>query len=73
MPTPYQVIAQRQQTSINAANQFVRQWEITFTIPSGATGTVDIPNAQYSAEYIHSVIQPVADQMAAVEKLGGLS
>lgn len=69
MAATYRVIAQTQSTELTRDGRFIDVMEITFEIPSGATGTVRIPVATYNAQTAAAELEQRAGAMIDVENL----
>lgn len=69
MADNWKVIAQRQTSQITPDGRFINVVEVTFQLTSGATATVTIPQANYTAEYVSQQIDALAQQMMMVENL----
>lgn len=69
MADNWQVISQRQTSTITPDGRFVNVVDVTFQIKSGATATVQIPQANYTADYVSQQIDALANQMIAIEQL----
>ncbi len=70
MAANWRVIAQRQQTELTGQGTFRDVMVVTFeVIPSGTTGNVSIPVAQYTPEFVESAINSRVDSIKAIENL----
>lgn len=69
MADNWKVISQRQTSTITPDGRFTNVVDVTFQINSGATATVQIPQANYTAEYVRQQIDPLATEMMNVEAL----
>lgn len=68
----WQVVAQREDIQANPNGQgFTSGVVITFKVASGATGSVFIPDADYSVERAREAIGAKATAMEAVGQLQG--
>lgn len=56
-------------TQIDATGQPVQGKVVTFQLSTGQTGTVFVPDAQFSTDGVKAAIQPVADNLDAVLNL----
>lgn len=67
----YKVTSQAPRPTFDDNNRPIDVMDVGFqVIDSGDRSMVSIPMNQYSAERVHEVIQPLADQMLAVRQLG---
>lgn len=69
MADNFSVIGQMHRTTLQPNGQFLPVVVVSFKIPSGATNQVEIPQSQYTADYVRSQIEPLAAEMIAVESL----
>lgn len=69
MADNFTVTSQRQTQQLTPDGRFVDVIEVNFQIPSGNTGTVSIPVANYAPDYVKQVIEERANKMIAVEQL----
>lgn len=67
----YAVLSQRQHEQLLADGRFVAVMAVTFQTPAGVVGTVDVPLAQYTPEYVHAAISDYVERIEAVHRLGG--
>jgi len=65
----FKVISQQQSIELTADGRFIDVMEVTFEIPSGASGTVRIPLRDYHPEQVASIVDDQAAKMEAVEGL----
>jgi hypothetical protein len=66
----YKVVAQNQTVDLRADGRFVDVMEVTFETETGSTGTVKVPIVGYSADTVRAAIQPVADHMVEIDRIG---
>jgi len=66
----YKVVAQNQTVELRADGRFVDVMEVTFETETGSTGTVKVPIVGYSADTVRAAIQPVADHMVEIDRIG---
>jgi hypothetical protein len=66
----YKVISQNQTVELRADGRFVDVMEVAFETETGSSGIVKVPLVGYSAETVQAAIQPLADHMVAIDKLG---
>jgi vacuolar-type H+-ATPase subunit C/Vma6 len=58
MAADYEVIAQKQSTSLAASGGFQDVMNVTFkTVPGGVQGTISVPLTQYNAENVKALIE----------------
>ena len=70
MPATWRVVNQTPRSDL-AGNRFVQVMDITFEVlATGDQNVVTVPMSSYSVESVASIIQPIADNMLAVSKLG---
>lgn len=69
--TPYTITADEESEELTPAGQFQDVHRISFTTPSGGHGYVRIPDASYSAENVHQMVQEKADEKERVLRLQG--
>lgn len=69
--TPYTITADEESEELAPSGQFQDVHRISFTTPSGGHGYVRIPDANYSAENVHQLVQEKADEKERVLKLQG--
>lgn len=69
MADNWQVISQRQTSQITPDGRFINVVDVTFQIKSGATATIQVPQANYNADYVSQEIDKLATQMIAIENL----
>lgn len=69
MATIFKVLTQRPSSELTADGRFVDVMEITFEIPSGTVGTIQVPLAAYTAEAVQALLTDRATTMIAVEAL----
>ena len=70
MAENYTVTAQRQTSTVDAQGNVVPVMAVSFTTrPSGVSGSVDVPLAQYDAENVHNMIAARVAQIEAVHNL----
>lgn len=69
MADNWEVISQRQTSTITPDGRFVNVVDVTFKLKSGATATVQIPQASYTAEFVRQQIDALASEMISVENL----
>lgn len=70
MAETFQVTAQRQTSTVDAQGNVVPVMAVSFTTyPSGVTGSVDVPLAQYDADTVRSMIEARVAQIEAVHSL----
>lgn len=69
MADNFTVIGQQHRTTLQPNGTFLPVVVVSFKIPSGATNQVEIPQSQYTAEYVRDRIEPLAAEMIAVENL----
>lgn len=68
--TSWQVTGQQEAQSFNAQNQLVGGVRIMFTTGAGHSGTVFVPMAQYTPDYVRQV---VSQQAALMDQVGSLN
>lgn len=69
MADTYTVTAQRQTTQLTPSGQFQDVIEVSFvTKPSGASGTIAVPVAQYAPDAVTSLLEARAAAMEAVHQ-----
>ncbi len=66
----YKVISQTQTVELRGDGRFVDVFEVTFETETGSTGTVKVPVTGYSAETVRAAIQPLADHMVTIDRIG---
>lgn len=70
MADNFQVTAQRQTNSVDAQGAVVPVMVVSFQVlPSGVTGSVDVPIAAYNADTVRSMIEARVAQIEAVHQL----
>ncbi|HUZ84158.1 MAG TPA: hypothetical protein VMU66_05650 [Gaiellales bacterium] len=67
----WEITAQREDYRPGPTGAFVAGVVVTFRLPSGTTGSVFIPDSQYSAEIVRAAIAARAAVMEAVNTLTG--
>lgn len=71
-PTPaWTVTSQAQVTEQDQTGNYVSGWRIYFTMTSGTTGSVFIPQTIYTADNVKAAIQTQVAEMMNVEGLTG--
>lgn len=67
----YKVTSQAPRPTFDDNNRPIDVMDVGFqVVETGDRSMVSIPMGQYTAEQVHAVIQPLANQMAAVRSLG---
>lgn len=72
LPEPastWQVISQLEQTQIGTNSQLVKGMLVTFTTGLGNTGSVFVPDAQYTPSTVKAAIAAQAATLDAVSRL----
>lgn len=68
----YKVFPATHRPTFDQARRPIDVYDITFeVIDTGDTGMVSIPVESFTAERVHALIQPKANQLAAMHALGG--
>lgn len=67
----WSVVSQSETTAPDATGRFVAGVRVGFQTSNGLQGTVFVPDAQYSADYVQQLIQTRVDQMQGVQTLRG--
>jgi hypothetical protein len=71
MDAKYKVTSQAPRPTFDDNNRPIDVMDVGFqVIATSDRSMVSIPMSQYTAETVHAVIQPLANQMAAVRELG---
>jgi hypothetical protein len=67
----YKVTSQAPRPTFDDNNRPIEVMDIGFqVIDTGDRSMISVPMGSYTAENVHAVIQPLANQMAAVRTLG---
>lgn len=69
MATTFKVLTQRPSSELTADGRFVDVMEITFEIPSGTVGTIQVPLAAYTPDTVRALLEDRAAAMIGVESL----
>lgn len=69
--TGWTVTSQQETTEGNAAGQLQRGYRVYFKLPSGTSGSVFVPAAQYTPPNVQAAIAQQAMLMTAVDQLSG--
>ena len=67
----WKVISQQEQTVQGQDGRFGPGVRVTFQVDGGATGTVDVPHAQYNAEMVRMLIEAKVAHMGNIAGLSG--
>jgi len=68
----WHVTSQSQRPAFGPGNTLIDMMDVHFVVDdTGDAGMISIPLNQYNAERVAAMVQPLADNMAAVRKLGG--
>lgn len=69
-PVPqWRVTGQAMSQVRNASGQFVPGYVVTFQLPSGTTGSVEVPQQSYNAGNVKAAITEAAKHLTAVDSL----
>lgn len=69
--TRWRVTSQSQRPAFGPGNTLIDMMDVHFVVDeTGDAGMISIPLNQYTPERVEAMIQPTADNMAAVRKLG---
>lgn len=65
------VISQQEKPGEISPGQFGRGWEIAFRTAQGHTGTVFVPQGQYTTESVRALIDEKVTRMESIAGLSG--
>lgn len=69
MADKYTILSQRETTDMQPGMGWRDVVLVTFQSAGGSIGTVKIPVAKYTAEYVHDQIEPYAEELDKVSQL----
>lgn len=70
MATKWEVTSQNQRDELTDGGRFEPHMEINFrTIPEGIRGQVIVPVRLYNVDYVRSLIDPMVENMQAIQSL----
>lgn len=67
----WNVTTQQETTRPDSTGRFVSGVLVTFTTSNGLSGSVFVPDAQYTPDNVRSAIQARVEQMVGVQSLQG--